>query len=220
MPMLEKVAALTVRQGAGGLELLVFTHPLAGIQVPAGSVEPGEAPEHAAARETQEETGLSWLRVVGQLGSLRGALLPGGMAVLEPIEMVRGDTGEAWTVKRGWGVYVLEQQGERVRVAYREWDWDWGDGDRQVLWEATGWTTAAGLAAEVERHVVLLACEQPTEAEWDWDSIDDAGERYHCWWAGLERAGDGWTLRDEARLSGDQHAWLRFLPPDLPERLK
>ena len=44
--------------------LLVFTHPdfpEAGLQVPAGTVESGEAPADAARRETYEETGLARL---------------------------------------------------------------------------------------------------------------------------------------------------------------
>jgi 8-oxo-dGTP pyrophosphatase MutT (NUDIX family) len=42
--------------------LLVFTHPHhpeVGVQVPAGSIEPGERPEAAALREAREETGLT-----------------------------------------------------------------------------------------------------------------------------------------------------------------
>jgi len=47
-----------------GTRLLVFTHPNhpeAGIQVPAGTVEPGETPEEAVMREAAEETGLTSL---------------------------------------------------------------------------------------------------------------------------------------------------------------
>lgn len=53
----EKVLAYITR----GDELLVFEHagnPDAGIQVPAGTVEPGESLEKAVLREVQEETGL------------------------------------------------------------------------------------------------------------------------------------------------------------------
>ena len=42
-----------------GRHLLVFRHPTAGIQVPAGTIEPGEAPEDTVLRELLEETRLA-----------------------------------------------------------------------------------------------------------------------------------------------------------------
>jgi 8-oxo-dGTP pyrophosphatase MutT (NUDIX family) len=54
-----------------GTTLLVFSHPdfpEAGIQVPAGTIEPGEKPEVAALREAFEETGLTGLTLVAPLG--------------------------------------------------------------------------------------------------------------------------------------------------------
>lgn len=54
-----------------GQRLLVFRHsfvPEAGIQVPAGTVEPGERPEAAVLREAREETGLSGLTLAAFLG--------------------------------------------------------------------------------------------------------------------------------------------------------
>ena len=51
--------------------LLVFSHPNhpeAGIQVPAGTVEPGETPHAAALREAAEETGLAGLTTAHFLG--------------------------------------------------------------------------------------------------------------------------------------------------------
>lgn len=51
--------------------LLVFRHPLepsAGIQVPAGTVEPGEEPDAAVLREAWEETGLAGLKLTVFLG--------------------------------------------------------------------------------------------------------------------------------------------------------
>jgi 8-oxo-dGTP pyrophosphatase MutT (NUDIX family) len=54
-----------------GNRLLLFTHPEspeAGIQVPAGAMNPGENPRDAALREAYEETGLPFLRVERFLG--------------------------------------------------------------------------------------------------------------------------------------------------------
>ena len=51
--------------------LLVMAHPHvpeAGIQVPAGTLEPGESPEAGVLREAWEETGLDDLRCVAYLG--------------------------------------------------------------------------------------------------------------------------------------------------------
>jgi 8-oxo-dGTP pyrophosphatase MutT (NUDIX family) len=52
-------------------KLLVFKHahfPEAGIQVPAGAIEPGEELAQAAIREAKEETGLNELKLVENLG--------------------------------------------------------------------------------------------------------------------------------------------------------
>lgn len=65
-----KVVAYIIRDG----RLLVFTHadhesPLqAGLQVPAGTVRPGELPRAAVLREAFEETDLSGLRIERFLG--------------------------------------------------------------------------------------------------------------------------------------------------------
>jgi 8-oxo-dGTP pyrophosphatase MutT (NUDIX family) len=67
----EKVVCYIVRGG----RLLVFRHldqpwDMSGLQVPAGSIEPGESPEAAASREAAEETGLEGFRVVRKLGEV------------------------------------------------------------------------------------------------------------------------------------------------------
>jgi 8-oxo-dGTP pyrophosphatase MutT (NUDIX family) len=70
-PVIDKVVAYVVRSGG----LAVFVHledrdPLleSGLQVPAGTVLTGEPPEAAVLRETEEESGLSGLRIVAALG--------------------------------------------------------------------------------------------------------------------------------------------------------
>ena len=52
-------------------KLLVFTQPEspeAGIQVPAGTIEPDESPESAVIREIYEESGLTDVRLISKLG--------------------------------------------------------------------------------------------------------------------------------------------------------
>ncbi len=68
----QKVQCYITREHHGSSQVLVFEHvdhPTAGIQVPAGSIEPGETPEEAALREAWEETGVGELRVQLCLGT-------------------------------------------------------------------------------------------------------------------------------------------------------
>lgn len=65
----DKVLCYIVRDG----RLLVLRHldhsyEEVGIQVPAGSIRPGESPEYAAVREAREETGLTHFTVIRELG--------------------------------------------------------------------------------------------------------------------------------------------------------
>jgi 8-oxo-dGTP pyrophosphatase MutT (NUDIX family) len=61
-PMKNKVLAYITRHQNGREQLLVFEHrdfPEAGVQVPAGTVEPDEPVESALLREVHEESGLA-----------------------------------------------------------------------------------------------------------------------------------------------------------------
>jgi 8-oxo-dGTP pyrophosphatase MutT (NUDIX family) len=59
--MAEKAYGFVLRDGEEGRELLVFEHagiPEAGLQVPGGTIEEGETPLQAVAREVLEESAL------------------------------------------------------------------------------------------------------------------------------------------------------------------
>ncbi len=64
-----------------GTRLLVIEYvdrSYAEAQIPGGTIEPGESPQHAALREATEETGLTGLKIVSFLGSFKRDLRPIG----------------------------------------------------------------------------------------------------------------------------------------------
>ncbi|MCY4107452.1 MAG: NUDIX domain-containing protein [Chloroflexi bacterium] len=78
MRVVEKVVAYVTK----GTHLLVFRHVDfdAGIQVPAGTLEPGESPRDGVLREAEEETGLDGLEVRRFLGARDYEMSPYGLA--------------------------------------------------------------------------------------------------------------------------------------------
>jgi 8-oxo-dGTP pyrophosphatase MutT (NUDIX family) len=52
-----KACPIVLRE-TSALEVLAFEHPLAGLQLVKGSIEPGETPQEAAERELKEEAGV------------------------------------------------------------------------------------------------------------------------------------------------------------------
>jgi 8-oxo-dGTP pyrophosphatase MutT (NUDIX family) len=78
--LVEPVAKVVVYVTSGN-KLLVFRHPESpevGLQVPAGTIEPGEAPEAAALREASEESGLDLAGPARSLGVREVDMAPFG----------------------------------------------------------------------------------------------------------------------------------------------
>ena len=96
----QKAVCYIVQNG----RLLVFCHlgqpwDASGLQVPAGSIRPGESPESAALREAAEETGLAALHVVRKLGEVRYDMAPYRPEIQHRhvFELgLHGDTPERW----------------------------------------------------------------------------------------------------------------------------
>ncbi len=98
LKVVEKVAAYVTRSN----HLLVFRHVNsdAGIQVPAGTLEPDESPDDGVLREAQEETGLEGLTIRRFLGTRDHDMSPYGKAELHRRHYYhleyRGDTPSTW----------------------------------------------------------------------------------------------------------------------------
>src|SRR5262245_62334075 len=125
-----KVTGFVTRGRRELRELLVFRHPSAGIQLPAGTVEPGEAIEVAVVREVQEETGLSRVTLLRHLGSHAESWRPDGRTITRstPVYSQPRETASTLSIPlavdlcvaqvgRGWGCRLLQHEGRDVGEA-------------------------------------------------------------------------------------------------------
>lgn len=96
--MVEKVVACLLRSGTAGQEVLTFTHPInRAVQLPKGTVEPGESPRAAVLRELHEESGVT-------------ATIE--MKVAEMVQLVpHGPSGQGPLEEQLWHVFALRSTG-------------------------------------------------------------------------------------------------------------
>jgi 8-oxo-dGTP pyrophosphatase MutT (NUDIX family) len=166
-PGIEKVTAFVTRTVHGRRELLLFEHPYAGIQIPAGTVERGEAPEAAAIRETQEETGLIAVAIDQSLG-VHTVMLPDTQRMIDQPTAVYARPDRMsfnWIqLGRGLTVTVERHSGDFTQITYQEWD-------RQaepayISYQITGWVPSAVLTQRHRRHFFTLTTADATPGRW------------------------------------------------------
>jgi len=164
---------------------LVFRHPSAGIQLPAGTVEAGEEIDAAVLREVREETGLTEVVLVAQFASVSEARGPDGRMITTSGVRLRVEPSEesAWVELRvgrghvvsalGRGLWVRQMrddagymvEGGFARIGYDLYDirgpHDW------VLQETiAGWVPLTAITADVQRHLFHLEAPGPTPDRW------------------------------------------------------
>lgn len=181
--MLEKVTVFVTRAGMHGTELLLFEHPYAGVQIPAGTVEDGEALHAAALREAAEETGLTDLQLVADLGAAWEPVPAGKWAVATAAPVyARPDTASFnWaTLRRGIWVREERRVPEFIQVTYQEMDDTLKP--QYVSYQITGWVAEQDLTNQVRRHFYHLATMQDTPDRWP---VFTDNHTFTLFWASL-----------------------------------
>lgn len=165
---IHKVTAFITRERPGGRELLVFQHPTAGIQLPAGTVEAGESPETAVLREVTEETGLTQVNIIRYLGQMENELAPNERVLTRPIQIRSTPDLTSLPFKkmftRGVTVQFEAQQGSFTIVSYLEYDRfpDPTCIDFQII----GWVPNEAVSSKKPRHFFHLNCVEETAVSW------------------------------------------------------
>jgi len=201
--MLEKVTALVLRPARKGVEILVFEHPNAGLQLPAGTVDPGEKPPEAVLRELREETGLTEVRLVKKLGQETETLPPGWGVLTETVALRSAPAADAPTLAppmgRGWRVQTGEVKGSFIYLSYAEIPLK--GKSRKPLWQVAGWAPRRIVAASLRRYFFWLQTRSSTPLGWEWEAENDLGHTFALRWVPLHPAPD---------LVEPQKSWLTW----------
>jgi 8-oxo-dGTP pyrophosphatase MutT (NUDIX family) len=203
--VIEKVTAFITRKWNSDPELLLFKHPHAGIQIPAGTVETGETPEEAVLREASEETGLSDLTISHYLGAKVGQL-PGDQRVIRTHTRVyaRPDLNSfGWAhIRPGIKVSVIRTADPFVQIQYQEFDRL--PDPQYITYSIKGWVPAEALADTLRRHFFHLIFSGSSPKRW---RTTTDNHTFSPFWADL------YTLPD---IIPPQNEWLTFLDPLIP----
>ena len=196
----EKVALFVTRESERGMQLLLFEHPYAGNQIPAGTVDPGETPEQAAIRESHEETGLSGFSTMDALGYEQENLPEDYRAVIETTT-VYARTNIAsfdWaTVPRGTCVRLNRMQDGYSHITFEEPD----DvvNPKYVSCAITGWVPDHTLSELQRRHFFHTEYVEATSDRW---TVITDSHRFTLFWA---------LLTALPPIIPPQDQWLTFL---------
>ncbi|MBX2998231.1 MAG: NUDIX domain-containing protein [Caldilineaceae bacterium] len=202
---IHKVTALITCRWAEEDYLLLFQHPFAGIQLPAGTVEAGEDVAIAARREAWEESGLTDLGPGVYLGHREEALPTGIVLMAETaIAYSRPDsTSFNWaTIRNGIAVRVEREEAGFTQVTFEEWDRM--DDPRYVSFRITGWVPTHTLCQRPVRHFFHFEVNADPSQRW---TVETDHHRFQLFWAPLSAL---------PQIVSPQADWPSMLSPRFP----
>ena len=202
--VVQKVTAFIVRERSGVKELLVFKHPTAGVQIPAGTVEEGENIEIAVKREAYEETGLRLLEIENYLGCFENELESNQRIIAETTQVYIQPSLTAIPYKRklpkGLTVNYLSTGEDFTHISYIEYEYDGFHKPIRIDTNVTGWIPNENLSAEKKRHFFLMSTQEETADAWELKS--DQGHIFKPYWT---------LLSPKPRIISPQDKWLDFV---------
>lgn len=202
--VVQKVTAFIVRERDGAKELLVFKHPTAGIQIPAGTVEMGEDIETAVKRETYEETGLQFVEIEDYLGCFENELENNQRIIAETTQVYSEPNLNAIPYKRklpkGLTVDYCSTQEDFTHILYIAYEYDQFYEPICIDYSITGWVPNENISAEKKRHFFLLTTQEKTADAWELKS--DQGHIFKPYWT---------PLSPKPQIISPQDKWLDFV---------
>jgi 8-oxo-dGTP pyrophosphatase MutT (NUDIX family) len=215
--VLGKVTAFIIRQSNAQRELLVFAHPTAGVQVPAGTVEEGESFEDATLREAQEETGLEGVQLVKELARTSYSLQNQRYVFVHATPLFREPTLTSEQVDIGYGDGSIFRCGMIVLLERMEDNWSEIRHDEYNLnidppklqFSVRGWVPSQFLSDRQSRRFFLLTLTQETPASWE--HLAEGRYLFRLYWV---------PLAPRPRLIPPQDEWLDLIYEQLLDKLR
>ena len=198
--LIKKVTAFVTRETDLGLELLLFEHPFAGIQIPAGTVESNESPEEAVLREVREETGLAAVELQTHLGTDIEELPASQRVTIPPATVyARPDLTSFDWISIRWAVHVNidRQESDFTQITFIENDRE--PNPNYTSLQITGWVPNKFLATALQRdfyHLVFTG-----ESPQNWEIYSDY-YTFRPFWA---------PLNNLPSIIAPQDQWLKNL---------
>ena len=202
--VIQKVTAFIVREREGVKELLVFKHPTAGVQIPAGTVEKNEDIETAVTREVYEETGLQLVEIENYLGCFENELEKHQRIIAETTQVYSEPNLRAIPYKRrlpkGLTVDYLSTQKDFTHISYIEYEYDEFHKPVHIDSNMIGWVLSENLSAQKKRHFFLMSTQEETADAWELKS--DQGHIFKPYWT---------PLSPKPQIIPPQDRWLDFV---------
>jgi 8-oxo-dGTP pyrophosphatase MutT (NUDIX family) len=200
--IVHKVTAFITRDQGTRREILVFQHPTAGIQLPAGTVERGEDIKRAVIREAQEETGIETFALHALLGGITNELGNGECIITQTIHVRLEPDEKAMPFERTFGrgatVSFHESVNGWAHVSYTEFNQV--PNPNSIHWKIEGWVPDGAISHDKTRHFFHLITQEETPDRWSLDG--DAGHIFEPFWA---------PLSPRPRLVPPQDGWLEVV---------
>lgn len=199
---IQKVTAFITQKRDGVDSLLVFKHPTAGIQLPAGTVETGEDIETAVKRETYEETGIQNVEIEEYLGCFDNELSKEQRIITETTKVYIKPDLDAVPYKdkltRGLTVDFHSIRQDFTHITYFEYD-DFPN-PTYISYIISGWVPNENISSQKTRHFFQLTTTEHTEDIWELRS--DRGHIFQPFWT---------ALSPKPKIVSPQNRWLDFV---------
>jgi 8-oxo-dGTP pyrophosphatase MutT (NUDIX family) len=189
--ILGKVTAFIVRQTPSQRKLLIFAHPTAGIQVPAGTVEEDETFEDAVLREVHEETELEQVQLIKPLAEFSYSLKENRCALLRATPLFREPSltsvpmdigyGDGSCFRRGMIVLLNREVEGWSEITHEEYDLNVSP--PKIQFSVHGWVPSHYLTAQQTRRFFLLTSTQETPDTWE--HLAEGRHRFRLYWKPL-----------------------------------